>query len=192
MATVLRVNTPAQLRRRDLRFRDPRFEGWMVIAMFMVASGILTLFIGLQSPDATMSVTAALWLAAWGGWLISIRVRATKIDAWRVPVRHGIDELREAHWIYRRLSVEAQGYALPLVDTLYRLSVLEVSSAAGIAKVTKQMRRRVHTLRRLHEAEDRLALYAAEPTLVDRSDTDAAELWRSALDEIDARLSIDL
>lgn len=194
MATILRVDTPDRLRDLDARLNDNKVRGRIVFSLIMSVAAPVVLVFAVLALDPIGVIVAILWLVLWVGWIIRLWHKLKAAREYRVPVRHGIAEIREAHNIYRRLSNESSSreYALPLVNTMYQISVIEVQSEYGERRLAYLMRERVHALRNLLRAEDRIAIASARGWTEDRDDLDAASAYQDALNEVEAKLRFEI
>jgi hypothetical protein len=189
MATVLRVDAPAGIRRFDARYRIDWHGGGVMALLLLIAGPIV---MALTSGDLFGVVFSALWTATWAGLFVWWIVNTRRTNQWRVAVRIGAELILEAHRLYWKLSPDARGYALPLLNTMYRLSVIEVLGDTAQRRVRAEMSDRIAALRGLLDAEDGLRLVSADLSLRDRDDLDAIAAWRQALVEVEKRLSSDL
>lgn len=192
MATILRVDTPQELLKVDAQLDRPSFRGRMVFSLIMAAAAPVVLLFALVTLNPIGVLVAVGWFFLWTGWLLSIRRKLKGARPYRVPVRAGVEEIRKAHEIYSHLTSQSVGAALPLIFTMYRISVIEVHGEAGQQRLLDLMRERTAALQGLLAADDNLAIMAAAPTVQDRDDLEAAEAWRQAVAEVEAKLSFTL
>lgn len=158
--------------------------------LFAIAAGIVLLFAAVGGSLFGMLLMAAVF-GLLAGPIVRLWWRMRAVKPYRMTLRYGEDEIRQAHWIYRRLAaLSSQQYARPLVLTMYRLSSFPVDSDAGARQVHVEILKRLASLRRLHEAEDHLTAAAAGRIVVDQDDLDASSAYAAALDEV-ADLVVD-
>lgn len=192
MATILRVDTPQHLRDLDAQLGRPTVLGRIALSVFMALASPVVLVFALISLNPLGVLASVGWFFLWTGWIIRIWHKLKPARPYRVPVRVGVGEIREAHDIYNRLTPESTGHALPLILTMYRISGIEVQGAGGELRLVNLMRERTTALRNLLDAEDEVRLAVAMPAVQDRDDLDSAKAWRAALAEVDAMLTYRL
>jgi hypothetical protein len=190
MATILRVDTPDELRDLDAYLGRPAVAGRIALSVIMAAASPIVLVIAIVGGWWTGIVMSVLWFLVWTGWIFRLWHRLKAARPYRVPVRLGIDEIGRAHNAYRKLSLDSQQYALPLVDVMYRLSVVPVRGQYGERRVVNEMRGRSVAIERLLAVEDDIQIGTAQPLLQDRDDVATAEAYRAALDEVQAKLTV--
>jgi hypothetical protein len=194
MATILRVDTPQELLNVDAQLDRPSFRGRMVFSLIMAAAAPIVLLFALVTLNPIGVLVAVGWFFLWTGWLLSIRRKLKGARPYRVPVQAGISQIREAHGIYRRLSEQSssRSYALPLINTMYRISVVPVQGEYGEHRLVELMQERVDALRKLLAAEDKVSLASAGQWAADRDDLGAVEAWHEALAEVEAKLNFTI
>lgn len=189
MATILRVDTPQELRDLDAQLGRPAVLGRIVVSVILAAASPIVLVFALVALNPIGALVSIGWFVLWTGWIFRIWHKLKAARPYRVPVRVGIGEIRKAHDIYRRLSPESTGHALPLIFTMYRISAVEVRGEIGSRRLTNLMRERTDALQNLLAAEDEVQIAVAMPTVQDRDDLDAVKAWQLALAEVEAKLT---
>jgi hypothetical protein len=192
MGTILRVDTPAELRDLDAQLGRPSVVGRIVLSLVFAAAAPIVLVFAIVVLDPIGVAVSLGWFLLWTGWIFRLRHRLKAARPWRVRVSTGIDEIREAHAIYRHLTPASREYARPLIYTLYRISAIEVRGEIGERRLLHEMRDRTESLRHLLAAEDEVQIATAMPTIHDRDDLDALAAWRQALAEVEAKLTFDV
>jgi hypothetical protein len=192
MATILRVDTPAELRDLDAQLGNPVVFARIVLSLIFAAVSPIVLVFAILARSPIGVVVSVGWFALWTGWIFRLQHRLKAARPYRVRVRVGIDEIREAHDIYRRLSPQSTDYAVPLILTMYRISVIEVRGELGERRLLNLMKERTSALRNLLAAEDEVAVATAMQSVDDRDDLDAMSAWRDALAEVEAKLTFTI
>lgn len=194
MATILRVDTPSELRDIDARLSKPSVRGRIALSVVMAAAAPIVLLFSLLALDPIGVGVSLVWFVAWTGWIFRMRSRLKAALPYRVTVRAGVPEIRRAHSIYHRLSPESSSreYALPLVRAMYRISTVPVQGDIGERHLVNLMRERVDALQRLLDAEDQVAIASAGQWANDRDDMNAVTAYQDALNEVAAKLEYDV
>lgn len=194
MATIFRVDTPAELRRLDASYDTDRFAAWVwfvTVATVMLSIATVVAVVADFGP-AAVAILAALLLATMVAEVRTVRTMR-RMPPWRQPVRIGIPHIVQAHDLYWKLTPETRGsYALPLIETMYRLSVIDVHGQAAIDRIGDAIRDRYVALRHLVDAEDRLRMVAADPSLADGDDLAAAAAWEQAIGDVERQVTTSL
>jgi hypothetical protein len=155
----------------------------------MAAAAPIVLIISIAGGSWIGSVVAVGWFFLWTGWIFRIRSKLKAARPYRVQVRAGIAQIHEAHEIYRRLSIDSAHYALPLIETMYRISVIPVQGPDGERRLEALIAERLQALRGLLAAEDAVTLSTAQPSLSDRDDLNTVKAYQDALNEVQAKLT---
>lgn len=191
MATILRVDAPAKYRDLDARLDKAGTLGRIALSVIMAAGALLVFVMALISGNLLGMAVSVGWFFAWTGWLFPLYRQAKASRAYRVRIVAGQDEIREAHDIYKRLNPESSSreYALPLIKTMYAISVVDVQGEYGQRRLANLMKERVEALRNLLATEDDIALASASGWTDDRTDIGAVNAYREALAEVEAKLN---
>lgn len=194
MGTVLRVDTPKQLRDLDAQLGRPSVVGRIVVSLIFAAASPIVLVFAVLVLDPIGVLVSIGWFALWTGWIFRLQHKLKAARPYRVPVLAGLDEIRQAHDIYRRFSPDSSSreYALPLVEAMYRISVVPVKGQLGERRLVGLMRERVAALRNLLDAEDRVALASAGQWADDRDDLGVVQAYQEALVEVEAKLRYEI
>jgi hypothetical protein len=188
---VLRVDTPADLRRASASFADG-FSGLIWVTGLAMTAGIITFVIQLAGRVPIGAAICLVWVTAWGSALRWGLVKRRQIARWRQPIRIAPQRIYDAHTAYWKLTPETRtAYGLPLIEALYRLSVLDVKGTEATHRVHAAMYNRVYALNDLVDAEDKLRLYAVDPTLADNDDLTAAAAFQQAIEAAEQQIRTD-
>jgi hypothetical protein len=190
MATILRVDAPAEYRTLDATLDNPTTLGLIVVSVIMALASPVVLVMALFAHNLMGVFASIVWFLLWTGWLFPLYRKAKASRAYRVRIVAGQDEIREAHRIYYRLNPESSSrdYALPLIKAMYQISVIDVQGEYGERRLAGLMRERVAALRGLLAAEDEIALASANGWVNDRDDLGAVKAYQDALNEVAAKL----
>lgn len=189
MSTILRADTPTELRVLDQQLASPAGHAWVGVSVVMAAAAPIGLIIALAGRSWIGAVVSVAWFFLWTGWIFRARHKLKAARPYRVTVQAGIPLVHEAHEIYSRLSVDSAHYALPLIETMYRISVIPVRGPEGEQRLEDLIAERLQALRGLLAAEDAVTISTAQPTLNDRDDLNAAKAYQDALNEVQAKLT---
>jgi hypothetical protein len=192
MATIVRVDAPAHIRRYST---SVDLTGWTCLAglcLICIGGGVVALIIMMVGGEGWGAVICEAWTALWVWVLVwALRVRGA-VRRWHQPIGIGEWIVEDAHSDYWGLSPETRtAYGLPLIESLYRLSMIEVRGQPAREQVITRMEQRRAALRTLVDAEDRLRLYVAEPALADDDDLNAVAAFDQAIAEIEKALYSD-
>jgi hypothetical protein len=194
MATILSIDAPDEFRALDARLDKPGTLGRIALSLIFAAAAPVVLVMALIGHDLMGVFASIVWFLLWTGWLFPLYRKIKASRRFRVRIVAGQDAIREAHAIYNRLNPESssQEYALPLIKTMYQISVIPVQGEYGVLRLENLMRERVHALRGLLAAEDEVALASAAGWTRDRDDMDAVTAYQDALNEVAAKLNYTL
>lgn len=193
MATILRVDTPKELRRLDAYLDKPSVRGRIAVSVIMALASPIVLIFSVLALNPIGVMVSLGWFALWTGWIWRIWHKLKPARPYRVQVRVGVREIREAHNRYRRLVGEssARDYALPLINAMYRISMSPVQGPAGEQRLVALMRERVQALGRLLDAEDKINHAADGLSLGDRVDLATVAAYQDSLNEVVTLLQSD-
>lgn len=194
MSTILSIETPDELRALDAYLNRDSVRGRIVLSVILAAAAPFGLLFAVLGGSVIGVVVAFAWAAFWTGWIIRIWYRLRAARPYRIPVIQGVQQIGEAHNLYRRLSTESSSreYALPLVKAMYRISTVPVIGPSGEQHLVELMQERVEALQRLLAAEDRVAIASAGEWANDRDDLGAVQAYQDALNEVAAMLNTDV
>lgn len=184
MSTILSIETPDELREMDAYLSRDSVRGRIVLSLIFAAAAPFGLLLAILGGSVIGVVVALAWFVLWTGWIVRIWYRLRDARPYRIPVRLGVQQIGEAHNLYRRLSDQSTHYALPLVLAMYPLSRVDAQGGTGQASVVALMQDRVNALRKLLDAEDEVRLSVADPLLLNRDDLIASQAYQDALAEV--------
>ena len=191
MATILSIDTPAELRRLDAKFERPAWRGWLIVrAVFILPAAMIVLLFAVVDGSIFGSLFMLALIALIGLPIISLWWRLRRARQYRMPILHQPGMIREAHAIYADLSVESQHeYGAPLIRSMYRLAAMERMRYASQDKIHAHIGDRLAALRGLLDAEQAMRLWEHEPELHDRDAINAADQWAAALKDVREKLA---
>lgn len=192
MGTILAVDAPYELRRLDRKFDSDIWRGFLVLRLVFCAAALLVLVVALFAGSLVGAVVMLAFLAAVAGPIWSLHYVLRKGKHWRVPVRHGVSLIKQAHSLYWRLTPSSQPYALPLIRTMYRISAVDVLSDSGARQVRADINQRLHALDRLLAAEDQVTIATAGAIVTDKDDLTTVYAYQEALGQVAELVRRDL
>lgn len=194
MATILSIDAPDEYRALDARLDKPGMIGRITLSLIFAAAALIVLVMALLGHNLMGVFASIVWFLLWTGWLFPLYGKIKASRQYRVRIVAGQDEIREAHTIYNGLNPESSSreYALPLIRTMYQISVIPVQGEYGVRRLENLMRERLDALASLLAAEDEIALASAAGWTRDRDDMAAVTAYQDALNEVAAKLNYTL